>query len=76
MTIGDDSLWPRLAALPLVVDGCAYEHLHATLAHELDRVTTHVRLIGAGTDGPGEDVSVHVEDGSSPAAWARSASGR
>ena len=60
-----DSLWPRLAGLPLVVEGCEYDRLHAVLAHEFQRVTTHVRLVGAGADGLGEDVSVHIEDGSS-----------
>jgi L-alanine-DL-glutamate epimerase-like enolase superfamily enzyme len=33
------------------------------LAHEFDRVTTQVRLICAGTDGLGEDVSDYREDG-------------
>ena len=61
----DQSLWPRLADLPLVIEGCEYERLHAVLAYESERVTTHVRLAGAGAEGVGEDVSVHVEDGSS-----------
>ncbi|MGH2853188.1 MAG: hypothetical protein ACRDLF_03225 [Solirubrobacteraceae bacterium] len=60
-----ESLWPRLAELPLVVESCDYDRLHAVLAHEFQRVTTHVRLVGAGADGLGEDVSVHVEDGTS-----------
>lgn len=60
-----ESLWPRLAELPLVVESCEYDRLHAVLAHEFQRVTTHVRLVGAGADGLGEDVSVHIEDGSS-----------
>jgi L-alanine-DL-glutamate epimerase-like enolase superfamily enzyme len=60
-----ESLWPQLAELPLVVEGYEYERLHAVLAHEFQRVTTHVRLFGAGSDGLGEDVSVHIEDGSS-----------
>ncbi len=60
-----ESLWPRVAELPLVVESCQYDRLHAVLAHEFQRVTTQVRLIGAGADGLGEDVSVHVEDGSS-----------
>jgi hypothetical protein len=60
-----ESLWPRLARLPLVVESCEYDRLHAVLTHEFQRVTTHVRLLGAGTDGLGEDVSVHVEDGTS-----------
>ncbi len=42
------SLWPRLAGLTLVIE----------------RITTHVRLSGAGADGLGEDVSVSREDGS------------
>jgi hypothetical protein len=58
-----ESLWPRLAGLPLVVEGCEYERLHAVLAYEFDRVTTQVRLVGAGADGLGEDVSVFREDG-------------
>ena len=60
-----ESLWPRLAELELVVESCEYDRLHAVLVHEFQRVTTHVRLLGAGADGLGEDVSVHVEDGSS-----------
>jgi L-alanine-DL-glutamate epimerase-like enolase superfamily enzyme len=62
-TMIDESLWPRLAELPLVVEGCEYDRLHAVLANDFDRVTTHVRLVGAGTDGLGEDVSAHHEDG-------------
>src|SRR6478672_10365807 len=58
-----ESLWPRLAQLPLVVESCEYDRLHAVLAHEFQRVTTYVRLVGVGVDGLGEDVSVHVEDG-------------
>ncbi len=58
-----ESLWSRLESLTLVVEGCEYDRLHATLAYEFDRVTTHVRLVGAGTDGLGEDVSVFREDG-------------
>lgn len=61
----DASLWPRLADLPLVVESCGFDRLHATLAHDFDRITTHVRLIGAGHEGLGEDVSVHEEDGGS-----------
>ncbi|HYC81830.1 MAG TPA: hypothetical protein VEB65_08590 [Solirubrobacterales bacterium] len=60
-----ESLWPRLADLPLVVEGCEYERLRALLANEFDRVTTQVRLVGAGADGLGEDVSLEEEDGTS-----------
>jgi hypothetical protein len=58
-----ESLWPLLAGLPLVVEACEYERLHATFSAEVERVTTHVRLIGAGSDGLGEDVTVTSEDG-------------
>jgi L-alanine-DL-glutamate epimerase-like enolase superfamily enzyme len=64
-TMEGESLWPQLAELRLVIEACEYERLHAVLAHEFERITTHVRLVGAGVDGLGEDVSVHVENGSS-----------
>jgi L-alanine-DL-glutamate epimerase-like enolase superfamily enzyme len=57
------SLWPRLAELPLVIESVEYERLHALLANDFDRVTTHVRLAGGGVDGLGEDVSAFREDG-------------
>ena len=60
-----ESLWPRVAGLTLVIEACEYERLHAVLAHEFERITTHVRLVGAGVDGLGEDVSVVREDGTS-----------
>jgi hypothetical protein len=62
-TMNGESLWPRLAELPLVVEACEYDRLHSVLAHEFERVTTLVRLAGAGTDGLGEDVGVFKEDG-------------
>jgi len=62
-TMKGESLWPRLAGLPLVIEACKYERLHAVLAYEFERITTHVRLVGAGADGLGEDVSVFREDG-------------
>jgi L-alanine-DL-glutamate epimerase-like enolase superfamily enzyme len=62
-TTNGESLWPRLAVLPLVIEACEYDRLHAVLAHEFERFTTHVRLVGSGADGLGEDVSVFREDG-------------
>src|ERR671936_1045697 len=62
-TTEGESLWPRLAGLPLVIEACEYERLHAVLAYGFERVTTHVRLVGVGVDGLGEDVSVIREDG-------------
>src|ERR671917_554401 len=59
------SQWPRLADLSLVVESCEYDRLHALLANDFNRVTTHVRVIGAGADGLGEDVSLMEEDGTS-----------
>jgi L-alanine-DL-glutamate epimerase-like enolase superfamily enzyme len=61
--IDGESLWPRLAGLPLVVEACEYDRLHAVLAHEFERITTHVRLVGPGAEGMGEDVSPFREDG-------------
>ena len=43
--------------------GRASKRLHAVLAYEFERFTTHVRLVGAGADVLGEDVSVIREDG-------------
>src|SRR4051812_19178281 len=57
------SLGPGLAELPLVIEACEYARLHAVLAYEFERITTHVRLVGGGADGLGEDVSVFREDG-------------
>jgi hypothetical protein len=37
-----ESLWPRWAELPLVVEGCEYDRLHRMVAHAFERVTTHV----------------------------------
>src|SRR5438067_12167342 len=62
-TMNGESLWPRLAELPLVIEVCKFDRLHAVLAHEFERITTHVRLVGGGTDGLGEDVSIFREDG-------------
>jgi hypothetical protein len=58
-----ESLWPRLAGVSLVIEACEYDRLHAVLAYEFERITTHERLAGAGADGLGEDVSVFREDG-------------
>jgi L-alanine-DL-glutamate epimerase-like enolase superfamily enzyme len=57
------SKWPRLAALPLTIETVEYDRLRAVLANDFERITTHVRLVGGGADGLGEDVSVFREDG-------------
>src|SRR4051794_19400801 len=59
------SRWPLIAGLPLVVDGCDFERLHTEQAHGFQRITTHVHLAGGGAEGLGEDVSTHVENGTS-----------
>jgi hypothetical protein len=64
-TTDGQSLWPRIAELPLLVEACEYDRLHAVLAYDSERITTHVRLVGAGADGLGEDISVQEEDGTS-----------
>jgi hypothetical protein len=64
-TMNGESLWPRLAELPLVIEDCEYDRLNAVLANEFERITTHVRLTGAGAGGLGEDVSIFREDGTS-----------
>jgi hypothetical protein len=58
-----ESLWPSIAGLPLVIEACEYERLHAVLTYDFQRITTHVRLVGAGAEGLGEDVSIYREDG-------------
>jgi hypothetical protein len=62
-SVGGESLWPRLAELPLVVEACDYERMHAVLAYQFDRFTTQVRLVGGETEGLGEDISAFREDG-------------
>jgi hypothetical protein len=62
-TVYGESLWSRLAGLPLVIEVCEYERLRAVLADGFERIATHVRLVGDGADGLGEDVSVFCEDG-------------
>src|SRR5689334_11707225 len=58
-----ESLWPRVAELPVAVEACEYERLNAVLSQEFERITTHVRLVGGGVHGLGEDVSIFKEDG-------------
>jgi hypothetical protein len=49
--------WSRLSALPVVVESYEFERLTARLAFGVERVTTRIRLRGAGFEGLGEDVS-------------------
>jgi L-alanine-DL-glutamate epimerase-like enolase superfamily enzyme len=56
-----ESLWTRIADMPLVVESHALERL-AVAAGERERVTTHVRLRGRGADGLGEDIGALPEE--------------
>src|SRR4051794_19486164 len=51
-----ESLWPRLASLPLTVDSYELERLSSGPGFEPERKTVLLRLRGAGTDGVGEDI--------------------
>jgi hypothetical protein len=46
-TMNGESLWPRLAGLPLVIEACEYNRLHAVLAQHRDVLAQPVR---AGAD--------------------------
>jgi L-alanine-DL-glutamate epimerase-like enolase superfamily enzyme len=56
-----ESLWKRIAGLPLEVEGYTLERLEAGVTRNLERVTTIVRLAGAGEEGLGEDVTWYTE---------------
>ena len=58
----DTSLWPRLAALPVVVEGYELEGLTAELAGGMVRTTIQIRLRGVGHEGLGEDISPFPDD--------------
>ena len=55
-----ESLWTRIADLPLVIDSHAVERLEA--GPPTDRVTYLVRLRGGGAEGRGEDVGGDMLD--------------
>jgi hypothetical protein len=55
--------WDRLQALPLRVDAYAFERRAAWVSADWERVTTLVRLQGAGAEGLGEDVSPFRDEG-------------
>ena len=56
------SLWPRLAPLPLEIDGYALERLERDVSSAFTRVSTQIRLTGLGLEGIGEDVSYDADD--------------
>jgi hypothetical protein len=57
-----DELWPRLAELPVVVSSYEVERRSAMAAYGHERVTTLIRLAGAGEEGLGEDVSPYEDE--------------
>jgi L-alanine-DL-glutamate epimerase-like enolase superfamily enzyme len=56
-----ESLWKRIAELPFEVEGYRLERLEADVTRNFTRVTTLVRLAGAGEEGLGEDVTWYTE---------------
>jgi hypothetical protein len=58
----DSSPWARLAALPVLVESYAFERLSARLGYGFERVTTRIRLRGAGAEGISEDVSPYEDE--------------
>ena len=56
-----ESLWKRIAELPLEVGSYRLERLEADVTRNFTRVTTLVRLAGAGEEGLGEDVTWFAE---------------
>ena len=58
----DSTPWSRLSGLPLVVESHAFERLSARVSNGWERVTTRVRLLGAGAEGVSEDVSPFEEE--------------
>lgn len=55
------SLWPRIADLPLVVEGVVYERLDPGPGFGDAHPTRLVRLQGRGADGLGEDITLFME---------------
>jgi L-alanine-DL-glutamate epimerase-like enolase superfamily enzyme len=55
--VSDTQVWDRLSALPVVVESYELDRLSAQVAPDFERVTTRIRLLGAGAEGLGEDVS-------------------
>lgn len=54
--------WDRLKELPLRIEDYALERLELDVSSGFHRVSTVIRLRGAGTDGVGEDVSYDTPD--------------
>jgi hypothetical protein len=57
-----ESLWKRIAELPLVIESFELERLELVISPEFTRVTTVIHLHGGGEEGVGEDVTYGVPD--------------
>ena len=55
------SHWSHLRELPLVVERYELERLEVDASSGYERVTTHVRLLGGGFDGLGEDIGEFID---------------
>ncbi len=55
-------LWQRIGGLPLEIEGYALDRLERDVSSAFTRVSTHIRLQGAGEEGIGEDVSYDAGD--------------
>jgi L-alanine-DL-glutamate epimerase-like enolase superfamily enzyme len=54
--------WGRLAGLPVRIDSYSLHGLQAQVSSEFERKSTVIRLIGAGEEGLGEDVTYDAVD--------------
>jgi L-alanine-DL-glutamate epimerase-like enolase superfamily enzyme len=57
-----ESLWKRIAHLPLAIESFELERLELEVSPEFKRVTTVIHLHGAGDEGVGEDVTYGVPE--------------
>ena len=53
--------YDRIAELPIEIDGYALEGLERDVSSEFTRLSTVVRMHGAGEEGAGEDVTYEAE---------------
>ena len=56
------SLPDAIARLPLRIDGYELERLQRDVSSDFTRVSTHIRLLGGGEEGIGEDVTYDAVD--------------
>ncbi|HXQ00942.1 MAG TPA: hypothetical protein VN845_12875 [Solirubrobacteraceae bacterium] len=54
--------WERVKDLPLRIDSYSLEPLQATVSSDFERKSTTIRMLGAGQEGVGEDVTYDAVD--------------